>query len=199
MTPDAPAAAPAAPAPAAPAPAAPAAPAPAAAPPAPAPAAPAAAAPAPARVAPEKYELKLPEGGHLNDDDRTWVEGVARQANWTNEEAQAALEEHHAATVAQSERYLALAKADKDYGGERLVETQRLALKAINFLRPDGHTRRAAFNAFVNRGGAGNHPEVLAFLADLGKLIGEDGAVSGRPGSNPPRTAEETLYGKPTT
>jgi len=150
-------------------------------------------------VAPESYSLKMPEGGHLDDDERKWVETVARNANWTNEEAQAALEEHHAATAAQSDRYLALAKADKDYGGERLMETQRLAQKAINFLRPEGHLRRDGFNKFVNRGGAGNHPEVLAFLADLGKMIGEDGAVSGRPGSMPGRTAEETLYGKPST
>lgn len=147
--------------------------------------------------APEKYALTLPEDGRLDASDLQTIEAIARKEDWTNEEAQAAVDEHLALIAQQSERFLTVTKADKDYGGEKLAETQKLARAVIDRIRPVGHARRDAFVGFLNRGGAGNHIEVVSFLADLGKLMAEDGATGGRGGggSGKPKTAEEVLYG----
>lgn len=133
--------------------------------------------------APEKYALKLPDGGRLDESDLAEVEKVARANDWTNEEAQAAIEEHDKLVLAQSDRFLATTKADADYGGDKLGESQKLARAVIDKVRPAGHARRESFLKFVNRGGAGNHIEVVAFLADLGKLMAEDGATGGEGGN----------------
>lgn len=191
--PAAPAAAPAAPAPAAPAAAAPVAP---AAPPA---AAPAPAAPAPAAAAaPEKYTLVVPDAGkaHISAADLARLETIARANNWSNEDAQAALNEQLVFADQQATEYLALAKADKEIGGDKLEATQQLAKKLIDRVRPEGHPRRGAFLGFINRAGAGNHPEVLSFWADLGKLMGEDTPVGGHANPAGGKRTQDVLYDK---
>lgn len=126
--------------------------------------------------APEKYELQVPDDAkaYVDADDLKYLETIARASNWTNEDAQAALEEHLVTVQAQSARFLEATKADPIYGGEKLAETQRRARAVIDRIRPVGHERRDRFLAFMGRGGAGNHVEVLSFLADLGKAMGED-------------------------
>lgn len=148
-----------------------------------------------ASKAPDKYELTRPAGDRVDDADLAYLEKVARGAGWTNEEAQAALNEQVAVIEAQATRWLGETKADKDYGGDQLEQSQRLARQAITKIRPEGHPRREAFLRFMNRGGAGNHIEVVSFLADLGRLMAEDSPTTGRAGA-PPKSAEEVLYGK---
>jgi hypothetical protein len=150
--------------------------------------------------APDKYVLKIPDAGaaYVDPADLAHLEKVARAANWSNEDAQAALEEHIATIAAQSERFAAETKADRTYGGEHLADSQRLANFAINKLRPEGHERRDAFMRFLNRGGAGNHLEVIAFLADLGRMMGEDSpahAMSSQAGTG--EGLVEKLYDHP--
>lgn len=130
--------------------------------------------------APAKYALKLPEGAAILPDDVKALEALARKNNLTNDEAQAALDEHNALLVAESERFKAAAVADPDYGGDKLVESQRLANSVIDRFRPKDHARREAFLAFINRAGANNHPEVLGFLADIGRAMGDDAIVAAR-------------------
>jgi hypothetical protein len=160
-----------------------------------------AAAAAPAAKVPEKYSLTVPEGGaaYVDDADLKRLEEVARASEWTNEDAQAALEEHISTIKAQSDRWAAETSADPEYGGEKLVETQRLAKAAIDRLRPAGHARRDAFLRFMGRGGAGNHIEVVSFLADLGKLMSEDAPGATRPASPSPGDAASRLYDHPTS
>lgn len=145
--------------------------------------------------APEKYALTLPESGRLDATDLAYIEDVARKAGWTNEEAQAAIAEQDAAIQAQSDRFLAETTQDKDYGGDKLAASQQLAKAAIDRLRPIGHPRREAFLKFLNRGGAGNHIEVVSALADLGKLMAEDTTVGGNSGSGgEPKTLAQKMY-----
>lgn len=134
--------------------------------------------------APDKYELKVPDAGkaYLEDADLKYLEEAARANGWTNDEAQAALEEHLSTVQAQSARFEAATKADKTYGGDQFEETKRLARSVIDKIRPAGHERRDSFLAFMGRGGAGNHVEVLSFLADLGRQMGEDSPVHSRGG-----------------
>jgi hypothetical protein len=152
----------------------------------------------PESKAPAKYELQLPDGGRVDASDLKAIEETARTAGWSNEEAQAAVAEFDALVSAQSARFLAETKADETYGGDKLEHTQQLARAVIDRIRPTGHPRRDAFHRFMNRGGAGNHLEVVSFLADLGKLMAEDGVVGGSGGGGAKRDAAEILYGTTT-
>lgn len=151
----------------------------------------AAAAPKP----PDKYTLTLPAGGRLSDADLKDVEAIARTNGWTNDQAQAALTEHARRVDAQATAWLEQTKADPDLGGDKLEASQTLAKGVIDRIRPAGHPRREAFMGLLNRAGVGNHPEVVAFLRDLGTLMAEDKPPVGGPGGGK-RSPEEVLYGK---
>lgn len=145
--------------------------------------------------APEKYELKLPEGGRLAEDDLKSIEQIARAEGWTNEQAQARIDAHAEALEAQSAAFLAATEADPEYGGEKLAETQRLARAVLERVRPVGTPRGDALRNLLNRSGYGNNLEVIALLADLGKMMSEDGHVQAPSGGSKEKTAEQVLYG----
>ena len=129
---------------------------------------------------PDKYDLKVPDGPiQLDAADLAHVADVAKKAGWTNEEAQAAVNEHIGVLQAQSDRWLAEVSADKDLGGDNLKETQKLARSVVNRIFPDGDPHREGFLAFQNRGGAGNNINVVRAFARLGKMMAEDGATGG--------------------
>jgi hypothetical protein len=181
--------------PAAPAPAAPPAPAPPAAqPPAAPPATPAAPAAPPAPKAPEpgkqegaapaaptppeKYELKVPEGGHIDGTDLVLVEKIARTQGLSNADAQALLDDHADALAAQSARFLADTTADSMYGGAKLEQTQKLARAALDRLRPKGTPQGDALRTLLDKSGYGNHLAVISLLADIGKAMAEDSPIA---------------------
>lgn len=153
--------------------------------------------PPPAKKAPAKYELKLPEKTTLSDSDVKAIETIAKENDWTQEEAQRALQQHHDTIVEQSEQFLTDTKADKTYGGDNLAKSQSRAKAVIDKVRPANHPRRAAFTALLDRSGYGNHIEILSFLADLGAMTDEDGGAGGD-GSTGGRVvgAAEKLYDK---
>jgi hypothetical protein len=145
--------------------------------------------------APEKYELTVPEGGaqYIAADDLAFIEEVARANDWTNDEAQAeinaSVERATARETAQAAKLLSELKADKDYGGEKLADTQRLATAAINKVFPVGHRLREGFLQQFNRGVVQNNLLYLAFLAEIGRQMGEDSpahsqSTSGRSGQD---------------
>jgi hypothetical protein len=150
---------------------------------------------------PEKYALKVPDAGAalVDDADLKHLEEVARASGWTNDDAQAALEEHLALIQAQADRYLTDTKSDKEYGGEKFDETKRLANRVVDRIRPAGHARRESFLRFMGRGGAGNQIEVLSFLADLGKLMSEDAPGHTRASASGNADVATTLYDHPTS
>lgn len=150
---------------------------------------------------PERYTFTVPEGGAAFVDDAVLqrLEQIARASGWSQEDAQAALEEHVVTMQALAEEYRAQAMADPEYGGDRFNETQRLARKVIDRVRPAGHPRHESFLRFLARGGAGNHIEVLSFLADLGALMGEDAPPRGRAAAAGVVDAATKLYDHPTS
>lgn len=151
--------------------------------------------------APAKYELTLPEGGRVTDVHRAQIEKMARANDWSNDDAQAAVDELDAQMAAQSSAWLEAAKKDPDYGGEKLAESQRLAKLVIDRVRPQGHARRDAFTNLLNSTGYGNHPEVVAFFADLGKLMDEDGGAghSGGQSKGASGNPADKMYDHPTS
>lgn len=147
---------------------------------------------------PEKYSFAVPEADQKYVDPRmmTYFEQVAKASGYSQDDAQAALDDHLANVKAEHATFLAETKADPDYGGDNLAETQRLANLVIDRIRPVGHAHRDPFRALINRQGAFNHIEVVSFLADLGKLMAEDGAgQSTTGGARKPVSVEEKLYG----
>jgi hypothetical protein len=153
-----------------------------------------------APVVPDKYTLSLPTQTRLTADDVTQLEALARAKQLTNEQAQAELEAYSDAVDQQAAQWLAASQADKDYGGEKLAQSQQLANAALDHLRPKGTPRGDAFRAFLKRSGADNHPEVLAFLADLGQRRAEDptfGAQPARSGGDDKPDLASRLYGHP--
>jgi hypothetical protein len=139
------------------------------------------------KKAPDAYTLTVKDEAKdlIADDDRLFIEEVAKANDWTNEEAQAELDAYIARTeqklAKQADAWANETKADPVYGGEHLKVTQTMVRKAIDAVRPEGHPRRDSFMRFLNRGGAGNHIEVVSVLADLGKLFSEDAPNHGGP------------------
>jgi hypothetical protein len=146
---------------------------------------------------PDKYSLAIPDDAKefVDGDVLKSVETLARESGWSNEDAQNAVNEHATMLKRANESYLAQLKADADYGGEKLAETQRLAKAAIDLVRPEGHARREAFIRAINRVAAGNHPEFVSFLADIGKRAAEDQPSQSSGARRGEKTVEETLYG----
>lgn len=145
--------------------------------------------------APEKYELRVPEAAqdYVEDADLQQIETLARQAGWSNDEAQGLLDDEIAARKALSERWLAETTADQDYGGSKLLETQRLANLAIDRVRPVGHRWREPFKRLL-RGGAGARLQVVSVLADFGRLMAEDRPASGSSGGAGSTDKASKLY-----
>lgn len=148
--------------------------------------------------APDKYELKLSQGSRLEESDVKDIERAGKEAGWTNEQAQAVLAEYEGHANAKVNGWLEASKADKQIGGDNFQQTETLANAAITKLRPEGHARRDGFMRLIGASGYGKHPEVLAFLADIGKLFAEDspaGGGAGTGGAKAPVSPARKLYG----
>mgnify|MGYP001575058407 CR=1 FL=1 len=148
--------------------------------------------------APETYALTVPEGAedYLDADDVTQIETLARAKQWTNEEAQAAIEEHADHLAAQSAAFRATTEADTTYGGAHLVETQRLAARVMDRFAPASDPLGADLRRDLAKSGYGNKLSIVAFLAKIGKTMAEDAPDRGAQGSTPTdeRSIEDVLY-----
>lgn len=147
-----------------------------------------------AKKAPEKYELKAPDGGRVDEADITSVETYARENDLTNDEAQAILQAQSDALAAQSERFLAETKADKTYGGKNLEQTATLALTALDRFLPKDTPLGKQLRQGLDRSGYGNWLPVMALLAEVGKAMGEDKPAAGTVADGP-IDAAAVLYG----
>lgn len=150
--------------------------------------------------APDKYELTVTDEaktalGSQVADIQADVEADAKANEWTNEEAQAELDARLTKgadrLTALRDRWLTETKADTTYGGAKLEETQTLARRAVNAIRPPGHARRDSFLQLLNGSGIGNNLEVVSVLADFGRLMGEDAVALGKLGGKTPEIKKD--------
>lgn len=151
--------------------------------------------------APAKYELKVPEAALKMVDAGTLadVEARARELDLPNDEAQIMLEDAIAFADRRAAAMLERTRADKEYGGDKLGQTQQLANRVIDRVYPTGHARREAFLGFMEKTGAGNAIEVVAFLADLGKRLGEDSPAHTRASGTETAAVVDKMYDHPTS
>lgn len=147
--------------------------------------------------APEKYEFKPPEGREFDAAVLEQFSEVARELNLPQEAAQKVIDKIAPALAEKQARlveevragWVEGAKADKEFGGEKLAENLAVAKKALEaFGSPELKT-------LLNETGLGNHPELIRAFYRAGKQISEDRFVPG--GGNaaqPTRSAAEVLY-----
>lgn len=152
----------------------------------------------PERAAPESYEFKAPDGVELNPALLGEFEGLARELNMPQDEAQAIVERMtpkiQARMQAQQIEIMAQARADwlqqieadAEIGGAAKQASQASAAKALHqFGTPE-------LRALLKDSGLEAHPEVVRFFSRAGKAISEDSFVSGRP---PTKSTAQALYG----
>lgn len=145
--------------------------------------------------APDRYELRIPEGAETVVDagDLADLAAQAKAHGWTNEEAQEALTAQANLVISKLNKFRADTEADKEYGGANLVESQRLANRVIDRVRPTTHPRAAEFRRILTKTALINHIEVLSFLADLGKLMREDQPPQAGPGAGGEKKSQAAI------
>lgn len=131
--------------------------------------------------APEKYDFKAPEGQLYDEQVLSTYSAVAKELNLSQDAAQTMLDKV-APTIASRQvaqieamqtQWVDSAKADKEYGGEKLTENLGIAKKALDqFGTPE-------LSKLLNESGMGNNPEVIRFFYRAGKAISEDKIVTG--------------------
>lgn len=146
--------------------------------------------------APDKYEFKAPEGAEFDTQVIENFSEVAKELNLTQDAAQKILDKMAPKIAArQVERLEAArtewaesAKADKEFGGDKLTENIAVASKALEaFGTPE-------LRALLNETGLGNHPEVIRFFYRSGKAISEDRFVGGGSAQAEPATIAQRMY-----
>lgn len=150
--------------------------------------------------APEKYEIKFAETLTTDPETLQEFEGIAKEYNLTNDQAQkladvgAKLSQKMAEKQAdfhakQVEEWRNQSMSDKEFGGDKLNENIAVAKTAMSqFATPE-------LVDLLNASGLGNHPEVIRAFFKVGKAISPDnGLVRGRE-TAPPKSAKDVLYG----
>lgn len=157
-------------------------------------------------VVPEAYELKAADGVEVDKGLVDLATPVFKELSLTNDQAQkisSFYETQVLPGVSQSVqgetlRLLGLgeigkwtdqSKADTEIGGAKLEETLAMAAKARDqFSTP-------ALKTFLEESRIGNHPEVVRFMAKVGRAISEGTFETGGHGASEAREAHQILYG----
>lgn len=147
--------------------------------------------------APEKYEFKLPDGNAaLSGETLAAFEGVARELDLPQDQAQKVIDKLAPAISAQNAAAFEQAKtdwssasaSDKEFGGDKLPENLAVAKKAVDqFASPE---LRKLLESF----GFGNHPEMVRLFYRVGQQISEDKFVSGGTRGATRNSAASVLY-----
>lgn len=137
-------------------------------------------------------KLAVPEGMKLAESELKEVTAFAQSNNLSLEQAQALVTEAaksaKSAVEQQQQRFdtmratyaESLAK-DKDWGGDKLQETQRLATQtAMRYFTP-------VLKDLLNRTGLGDNPDLIIAMAKIGKQISEDKVLTGKGAADAPR------------
>ncbi len=143
------------------------------------------------------YELTIPPGMTLNEAQQAIFEEQARELGLSNVSAQKLLEisyrntqAHRKAHQQQVELWGEEVRQDRELGGPAMEATLAYAKAGLARFDPE----RQVFGILQETGYA-NHPQVIRFLAAIGKAHAEDGVFLGA--AAPAQTPRhERLYGK---
>lgn len=138
--------------------------------------------------APEKYDFKVPEGYEIPDETMGKVDGLFREANLSNGQAQKFVDFYEEQTkeamaapyelwAGTQQKWVDEMKADRELGGTNLNRTLSSISRFINAM-PNAN----AFKEALNYTGAGNHPDIIRGLYAMSKAHTESRApVTGKP------------------
>lgn len=153
--------------------------------------------------APAKYELVVPEANQkfVDAEDLATFEKIARDNDWTQEDAQAYLEEQAEQRAAMSAKFLADVTADKEVGGEKLEESTRLVKSVLDKFLPESEADGKKLRTALTKLGLGNYPPLVRLLVRIGKAGAEDspGNVGAQAGAGEKKSKERTLYDHPSS
>lgn len=146
--------------------------------------------------APETYELSVPKGAedYVDASDLARFADIAKANGWSNEEAQAYTEQVADAIAEQSTSFRQRTESDQTYGGKNLQATQQAAGRVLDRFAPKGDPLGDEFRSILVKTGYGNNLAVLAFIAKIGKSMGEDSPGSSGAGGGGSKTAAQVLY-----
>jgi hypothetical protein len=144
-------------------------------------------------LAPE-IKLTVPEGF-----DAKGIEDFAKKHSLSQEAAQALLDERVAERKAAAEaeqaklaalpqQWLEQTKADKDIGGQNLPTTLANAQRVLSRFGTE------SFRNALNQTGLGNHPELVRFMAAIGRAMGEDRPLPTTAAPNAKRDPADVMF-----
>ena len=150
---------------------------------------------APKSDVPESYDFKAPEGQTFDGEVLKAYGEWAKDSKLSQDAAQKGLDKlapvlqarQQARIAAVQAEWAESAKADKEFGGDKLPENLSIAKKALDtFGSP-------ALRQLLEESGLGNHPEVIRLLFKAGKAVSADTFV-GSGGNVSQRSAAQVLY-----
>jgi hypothetical protein len=148
---------------------------------------------------PERYELRLPEGTALDQSDLDAIAAEAKTHQWTNEQAQAVLDETHSRLAKQAAAFRAELAADPEVGGARLEHAQLMAQRFLDRFLPATEPKGAELRRDMNKSGHGNKAYLVTLFARAGQAMSEDQSGAGPSGRTFPkeekRSAADILFG----
>ena len=156
----------------------------------------------PADTVPEdgKYELTMPDGVEI---DQALMDEIApqfKELGLTTKQAQSLADKFIAAQASKAEAqaqgwaktvsdWVDQAKADPEIGGAKWDGTVKTASGLV------GKFGTPELKEYFNASGAGNHPEMIRFMAKVGAMISEDNpAISENPGKGRSADSAAILY-----
>jgi len=158
--------------------------------------------PDPSDIVPEdgKYALTMPEGVEVDQELLDALSPEFKELGLTTKQAQALADKFIASQQAKVEgaqakfaetvsNWVDQAKKDPEIGGAKWDGTVKNASGVVSrFGTPE-------LKEFLNTSGAGNHPELIRFMAKVGAMIGEDNpAISENPGRVQTKDTASILY-----
>lgn len=142
-------------------------------------------------------DFTMPEGYSLNPDDSKTLQELGQQFKMPQEAVQKLVDlgvQMQQRQAQEQQRVIAswvdAAKADPEYGGEKLKENLLTAQRAFSL------PRGAEISKILFKSGLGNHPAVIGFMTEVGKLLQGDNMTHGKGANTASVTPASVWYDK---
>lgn len=142
-------------------------------------------------------DFTMPEGYSLNPDDSKTLQELGQQFKMPQEAVQKLVDlgvQMQQRQAQEQQKVIAswvdAAKADPEYGGEKLKENLLTAQRAFSL------PRGAEISKILFKSGLGNHPAVIGFMTEVGKLLQGDNMTHGKGANTASVTPASVWYDK---
>lgn len=142
-------------------------------------------------------DFTMPEGYSLNAEDSKTLQELGQQFKMPQEDVQKLVDlgvQMQQRQAQEQQKVIAswvdAAKADPEYGGEKLKENLLTAQRAFSL------PRGAEISKILFKSGLGNHPAVIGFMTEVGKLLQGDNMTHGKGANTASVTPASVWYDK---